>query len=300
MRSRFLVLLAAFAVMLGLVVPAAGASESSGDVSAQVEVVVGAVSDPGKVSAADVAAAAGEIAAALEDGTVTAQALIDDLMPYVVMLLDWVVGQAATLVPMALGFICDFAPGMLPSPFNDVATVVCNSLLGTTTASVASAGVNAAGLVDALFSILPSVLPVLLDLLPVVVPVVIDILPMILSHLPSILDALFGTAVSVASVGSASLSDFVVTLFDSLMPVVMDILPSILDAVLPMLIELLPTIIESVLPAVISVLPDILNAVFDGLFGGSTSTDTTTTTLGSGTTTTTAPAPAEDCFWFCF
>lgn len=102
MRTRLISLAVAVVVMFGFVVPAAEASRGSGDLGVQVAVVAGAITDPGSVGNAELSAAVTTVIDAAAAGEVTAQSLLDMVMPLIPGLLDWLVANAESLVTALL------------------------------------------------------------------------------------------------------------------------------------------------------------------------------------------------------
>lgn len=102
MRTRLISLAVAIVVMFGFVVPAAGASRGPDDLGVQVAVVIGAVTEPGSIGNAELSAAVTTVIDAAAAGEVTAQSLLDMVMPLIPGLLDWLVANAESLVTALL------------------------------------------------------------------------------------------------------------------------------------------------------------------------------------------------------
>lgn len=102
MRTRLIALGATVVVMFGFLVPAAGASRGPDDLGVQVAVVAGAITEPGSIGDAELSAALATVIDAAAAGEVTAQSLLDMVMPLLPGLLDWLVANGDAVVTALL------------------------------------------------------------------------------------------------------------------------------------------------------------------------------------------------------
>ncbi len=105
MHTRVVALTVAAVVVLGLGVPVPGASgavEVPDDVTAQIAAVTGVMSDPSSVGDAEAWVAVAAIADSVAAGEVSAQSLLDTVLPLLPGFLEWLLANATAIVTAVL------------------------------------------------------------------------------------------------------------------------------------------------------------------------------------------------------